>query len=213
MGLTHKKIDNPNQELYEHDFYGWTQSQVKALEKACRTGDAQDVDFRNILEEIGALGRSEYSAMDNVVANTIRHLLALHLFPQSDACSKWYHEIRVFRQKILRTLRLNPSLKVHLDDPNFLQEAWEASREDFIQNFGNQDDELERKFDALLPETPIWQNAEIYGFHHMQRRDQLPRLKELPRSLPDALFDRLATSNQTLKLHSRYSELPTSSAD
>ena len=200
-------MNHPNQQLYKHDFYGWTQSQVKALEKACRTGDAQDVDFRNILEEIGDLGRSEHRTLSGVVANAIRHLLALHWYPEDDACSKWYHEIEIFRRKILQTLHENPSLRTELNDPSFVETVWDAGVEDFIDHFGGDSKPHRRKLKTQLPMTPIWTKTEIYGFQHTLRRKQLPRFNRLPPSLPDALFDRLSELNPTLELDARYSEL------
>jgi len=46
------------QKIYETDYYQWTREQAQAL----RERHFDNIDWENIIEEIEALGRSEYSA-------------------------------------------------------------------------------------------------------------------------------------------------------
>ena len=55
--------------LYETDYYQWTIEQVQALKE--RNFDS--VDWDNIIEEIEALGRSEYNAVVSLLMRQIEH--------------------------------------------------------------------------------------------------------------------------------------------
>jgi hypothetical protein len=51
------------EQLYETDFYAWTQAQAKELRRFARTRPNLPLDFAHMAEEIRALGRSEYEAV------------------------------------------------------------------------------------------------------------------------------------------------------
>jgi hypothetical protein len=49
---------------HDHDFYAWTQEQAQLL----RNGQFNQIDFRNIAEEIEDMGRSEKRELESVLA-------------------------------------------------------------------------------------------------------------------------------------------------
>jgi len=49
-------------QLYEADFYAWTQEQARELRRLARTRPDVPLDLAHIAEEIQDLGKSEYKA-------------------------------------------------------------------------------------------------------------------------------------------------------
>jgi len=94
--------------LYDQDFYAWTQRQVELL----RSGQLEELDIENLIEEIESLGRQE---LRNRLGILLGHLLKWHYQP--DARSKsWRATIQEQRQEIRRHLKENSSLKPYLNE-------------------------------------------------------------------------------------------------
>ena len=60
-----------NAELYEQDFYAWTQTTAAAL----RAGKWQDVDPEALAEEVESWGRSEHRELGHRLDGLLMHLL------------------------------------------------------------------------------------------------------------------------------------------
>jgi hypothetical protein len=58
-------------DLYNHDFYAWTQQQAALL----RDEKTQALDYANLAEEIESLGRSDKRELGNRRQILVRHLL------------------------------------------------------------------------------------------------------------------------------------------
>ena len=58
-------------DLYEIDFYAWTQEQVSLL----KTQQWNELDTINLIEEIEALGRKERQELRNRLGILLGHLL------------------------------------------------------------------------------------------------------------------------------------------
>jgi len=58
-------------DLYEIDFYAWTQEQVSLL----KTQQWNELDTVNLIEEIEALGRKERQELRNRLGILLGHLL------------------------------------------------------------------------------------------------------------------------------------------
>lgn len=97
--------------LYETDFYAWTQRQSELL----RLEEFAEVDWRNLIEEIESLGRSEKHEVENRLIVLIMHLLKWAYQPELQSRS-WRSTIMVQRVDLRRLLRDNPSLRAHLTD-------------------------------------------------------------------------------------------------
>lgn len=95
--------------LYDEDFYVWTESQAALLRK--RHFDALDLD--NLIEEVEALGRVEKSSVLNNASVIIEHLLKLQYSPAQEPRNAWRASVREHRRRLRRDLA--PRLRQILD--------------------------------------------------------------------------------------------------
>ncbi|HEY9850931.1 MAG TPA: DUF29 domain-containing protein [Leptolyngbyaceae cyanobacterium] len=105
-------------QLYDTDFYAWTQEQAKLL----REGNLECLDISNLVEEIESLGKQEQQELVNRLGILIGHLLKWE-FQSENRSRSWFATIREQRRRIHRLLKKNPSLKSYL--PEALGEASE----------------------------------------------------------------------------------------
>jgi hypothetical protein len=108
--------------LYETDFYAWTQKQVELLRK----GDLNNLDIENLIEEIDSLGKQEKRELVNRLGILIGHLLKWEYQP-SHRSRSWVATIREQRRKITDLIAENLSLKSCLDE--VLKKAWLDGRD------------------------------------------------------------------------------------
>jgi hypothetical protein len=95
--------------LYDRDFYAWTQEQAALL----RSGQWDQLDIPNLVEEIEALGRQERRELVNRLGILVGHLLKWQFQPQQRSKS-WTATIIEQRQEIQELIADNPSLKSYL---------------------------------------------------------------------------------------------------
>ncbi|EHU7138192.1 DUF29 domain-containing protein [Salmonella enterica] len=98
-------------ERYNTDFYGWTQEQADLI----RAGRTEDLDLKNLLEEIEAMGRSERRELESRLQVLFMHLLKWQYQSERQGRS-WQLTIEEQRRKALRVLQENPSLKSRLTE-------------------------------------------------------------------------------------------------
>lgn len=106
--------------LYETDFYAWTQRQADLL----RAETFEEVDWRNLIEEIETLGRSEKNEVQSRLIVLIMHLLKLQYQPTKRTRS-WRVTVVTQRTDLERLLRDNPTLQARL--PEFVQEIYSTA--------------------------------------------------------------------------------------
>jgi len=105
------------QNLYETDFYAWTQQQALLLQQQQWT----QLDLPNLIEEIESLGKQQRAELRNRLSVLIGHLLKWEY--QSERRSRsWLATIRIQRLDISELLEENPSLKPYLEEA--LQKAY-----------------------------------------------------------------------------------------
>lgn len=97
--------------LYESDFFGWTQQQAKLL----KTGQLSEIDTEHLIEEIEAMGRSERQQLTRRLEVLLIHLLKWKYQPEFRGRS-WELNIAEQRRRISKLLAANPSLKPALND-------------------------------------------------------------------------------------------------
>ena len=110
------------QNLYETDFYSWTQQQANLL----RHQQWHQLDLSNLIEEIESLGRRECQELRNRLSVLIGHLLKWEYQPTKRSRS-WLATIRVQRREVLKLLNENPSLKSDLETT--LKDAYENAKD------------------------------------------------------------------------------------
>ena len=117
------------EELYESDFYAWSQIQAKELRRLARTRPNLPLDLAHIAEEIADLGSERRNAVRSWTARVIEHLLLLEHSPAQEPRRSWISEIVTFRREIDR--RLTPTLRRDLK--RHLQLRYEEARSDLIR--------------------------------------------------------------------------------
>ena len=96
-------------DLYDRDFYAWSNQQAALL----RAGKLAQADIENIAEEIESMGKSEKRELVNRLIVLILHLVKWQYQPGGRGAS-WKTSIKGQRLDIERHLRDNPSLKSQL---------------------------------------------------------------------------------------------------
>jgi hypothetical protein len=97
--------------LYEADFYAWTQEQATLL----RNQKWSQLDLPNLVEEIEALGKQQRQELRNRLSILLGHLLKWQYQPQHRSRS-WLATLRIQRLDISEMLEDNPSLKPYLEE-------------------------------------------------------------------------------------------------
>src|SRR5512134_2414110 len=95
-------------ELYEQDFYAWTQEQASKL----RSGELVTLDLEHLAEEIESMGRSERRELINRLAVLLAHMLKWQYQPERRGSGKsWRATIKEQRRQVQRVLKDSPSLQ------------------------------------------------------------------------------------------------------
>jgi Domain of unknown function DUF29 len=102
---------NQTPSLYETDFYAWTQAQATLLSE----GRLQEIDVKNILEEIESLGKQERQQLRNRLGVLLGHLLKWQ-FQATHRSKSWMATIREQRRRLMILLKENPSLQPYLSE-------------------------------------------------------------------------------------------------
>src|SRR5512132_56429 len=96
-------------DLYEADFFAWTQQQAKELRRFARTRPNLPLDLPHLAEEIADLGKEQRNALRSWTIRIIEHLLLLEHSRTEAPRRGWIDEIANFRREI--DLRLSPTLR------------------------------------------------------------------------------------------------------
>jgi hypothetical protein len=96
-------------DLYQTDFYAWTQLQAKLLEQQIW----HELDISNLIEEIAGLGKQQQQELRNRLGILVGHLLKWDYQPQKRSKS-WKATIREQRHQVQLNLQENPILKSYL---------------------------------------------------------------------------------------------------
>ncbi len=113
-----------NAELYEEDFYAWTQTTAALI----REGKWHDLDREAVAEEIESLGKSDWRELASRIAVLMRHLLKWRYQPERRQRGRsWRSTIWEQRSRLRRLLRQSPSLAPLV--PLTLQEEYAEARQ------------------------------------------------------------------------------------
>jgi Domain of unknown function DUF29 len=130
------------EELYEQDFYVWTQRQAEALRRLAQTRPNAELDFPHLIEEVEDLGTSQRDAVRSQLRRIIEHCLKLEYSHALEPRGGWYDSIMDARAEL--DDKLSPSLRRDLE--NQLPRLWARAKVDSgLRRFG------EPASAALLP--------------------------------------------------------------
>ena len=101
-------------ELYDRDFFLWTQEQAAALRAVKRSN--LPLDWDNLAEEIESLGRSDRRQLRSQIRRVLRHLLKIEVSPAMEPRAGWRSTILDARSEIDDVLHDSPSLRREVDD-------------------------------------------------------------------------------------------------
>jgi hypothetical protein len=132
----------PAADLYEHDFFAWTQLQARALRRFARTRPNLPLDLEHLAEEVADLGKEQRNALRRWTVRIIDHLLLLEHPPAEAPRRGWIDEIVIFRDEI--EARLTPTLRRDL--ARQLPRLYERARRRFARKL-----ELYGEADGILP--------------------------------------------------------------
>jgi hypothetical protein len=110
---------------YEKDFLKWTQQQAECLQK----GNWEELDVRNLIEELEALGRSEQRELSSYFQLLVMHLLKCQYQPEKRTPS-WNTTLSNYRDKIQDCLEDTPSLQRFLQDAEWIDKYYRRARRD-----------------------------------------------------------------------------------
>lgn len=119
-------------DLYERDFYAWTQDQAARLRALGGRNDGLDVE--NVAEEIEDLGKSDRRAAESGIANILLHLLKLRFHLDRSYRGHWMTEVIEFRRQVARVFRDSPSLRARRHA--LAADEWRASARAFFVRLG-----------------------------------------------------------------------------
>ncbi|ELS33926.1 MULTISPECIES: DUF29 domain-containing protein [Pseudanabaena] len=110
---------------YEQDFLKWTQQQAEYLQK----GRWAELDVKNLIEELEALGRSEQKELSSYFQILVMHLLKCQYQPEKRTPS-WNNTLSNCRDKIQDCLEDTPSLQRFLLDSEWIEKYYRRARRD-----------------------------------------------------------------------------------
>ncbi len=101
-------------ELYDQDFFLWTQEQAAALRRA-KDSDLP-LDWENLAEEIESLGKSDRRQLRSQIRRIQRHLYKLEASSAAEPRVGWCSTVIDGRREIEDVLRDSPSLRRQVDE-------------------------------------------------------------------------------------------------
>ena len=116
-------------ELYEDDFFAWTQLQAKELRRFARTRPNLPLDLAHIAEEVADLGKSQRDSLRSWTRRIVEHLLLIAHSPAEEPRRGWIAEIVELRSEV--ESRLTPTL--HRDLKRQLPRLYDRARRDFVR--------------------------------------------------------------------------------
>jgi hypothetical protein len=147
-------------ELYEEDFYAWTQEQAKALRTHFRGDNRLDVE--RLAEEVEDLGKSELHAVESYIEQIIAHLLKLDYSGQDQPRRHCRAEVLNFRRSVSR--KMTPSIRRMVEAE--LHELYERARELAAVGAMVHEPDLIRRLPRLCPYDwdAVWHRMAEGGF-------------------------------------------------
>jgi hypothetical protein len=101
----------PVKDLYDRDFFEWTQQNAELLRKRCLS----EIDVDNLAEEVADMGKRDQSEVESYLTRLILHLLKWQMQPAlrytESGSSSWLNSIVNSRLRLQRKFKQSPSLR------------------------------------------------------------------------------------------------------
>ncbi len=107
--------------LYDTDFVAWSEQQAALLRRHLAGERVNGLDWDNIVEELGDLGKSETQAVASLLTQAMIHALKIARWPESRARDHWTAEGLTFLDQA--RARYLPSMARTLDAGRCFQRA------------------------------------------------------------------------------------------
>jgi hypothetical protein len=120
---------NTNAELYEQDFFEWSQTTAALI----RAGTWDDLDREALAEEIESLGKRDRRELGSRLQTLVMHLLKWGYQP-AERSGSWRGTIRTARREITAVLDDSPSLRRQV--PGMLTTGYADARLDASDDTG-----------------------------------------------------------------------------
>jgi len=98
-------------QLYDTDFYSWTQDQAAKLRKLQAERVNLDLDLENLAEEIESVGKSDRRELHSRLARIVEHLLKLGESTLWEPRRGWQNSVRAERNSLTSLFKQSPSLR------------------------------------------------------------------------------------------------------
>lgn len=143
----HSDIETSGASAPRHyeDFHAWLMSQAAALRATCPQG----IDWRNLAEEIEALGNSDERELVSGMRVILEHLLKVQFGAARDPEAGWLQTIRTQRDDLDDLLRLSPSLRGKAAEN--LDRAYRRARREALAGFREQEPERIDSYEQAIP--------------------------------------------------------------
>ena len=92
------------EELYEEDFYAWTQDQAASLRRLAAERWNGPLDLAHLAEEVEDLGKAERNALFSQIERLIEHLLKLEYASATEPRRQWIISVDDARRGLERHL-------------------------------------------------------------------------------------------------------------
>ncbi len=145
------------EQLYETDFYAWTQAQAKELRRFAKTRLNLPLDLGHLAEAIEDLGMSERSAVFSFVRLIMQHFLLATHSPAAEQRQHWLDEVDEFRSQIED--RLTPTIRRDLESE--LPIIYGRARRNVVRKMRRYG---EVTAPAALPEAYPYTLEQIFGY-------------------------------------------------
>jgi len=119
-------------DLYEDDFYVWTQEQAAALRAAAKAGGKSNaVEWERVAEEVEDVGNSQYFAVRSLVRQIVAHLFKLAWSSVPEPRAGWRSEVATFRADASDRMTATIRAKVEADLERLHSDAFKAAGASF----------------------------------------------------------------------------------
>lgn len=140
-----------NANLYETDFFAWTERQAAALRRLAerRINFEDELDLDNLIEEVESMGLSDLKAVNSALARVIEHLLKLEHSRAEAPRDGWLVSVDNHRAQIQEAFDYSPSLRGRLDPAM----AWRHGRRHAVKSLERHEPEAAAALPADRPYT------------------------------------------------------------